>query len=67
MLGSKLRNTATALGILLGTVMTGEQYAVIRLARRELVDAADEADDLEISLQVWTQNRPQAGKETPDA
>jgi len=66
MLGSKIRNARNALGILLGTVMTAEQSAVIRLAQLELTDAADAADDLEMSLQYWFQ-RPTDGEEKTHA
>lgn len=66
MLGSKIRNARNALGILLGTGMTQEQLAVIRLTILELTDAADAADDLEMSLQYWFQ-RPTDGEEKTHA
>jgi hypothetical protein len=46
MLGSKLRNVRNGLGVLAGLV-TEEQWGLIMMAREELTDAADLADELE--------------------
>jgi hypothetical protein len=59
MLGSKIRNVRNGLGVLAGLV-TEEQWGLIQMAREELTDAADTADELETALEC----RPDAaGKE----
>ena len=59
MLGSKIRNVRNGLGVLAGLV-TEEQWGLIQMAREELTDAADVADELEEAAN----NRPEAaGKE----
>ena len=59
MLGSKIRNVRNGLGVLAGHV-TEEQWGLIQMAREELTDAADTADELEETVN----RRPEAaGKE----
>ncbi len=59
MLGSKIRNVRNGLGVLAGLV-SEEQWGLIQMAREELTDAADTADDLEEAVN----SRPEAaGKE----
>lgn len=59
MLGSKIRNVRNGLGVLAGLV-NEEQWGLIQMAREELTDAADTADELEEAVN----RRPEAaGKE----
>ncbi|KAF5032189.1 hypothetical protein DSECCO2_619880 [anaerobic digester metagenome] len=59
MLGSKIRNVRNGLGVLAGLV-NEEQWGLIQMAREELTDAADTADELEEAAN----RRPEAaGKE----
>lgn len=59
MLGSKIRNVRNGLGVLAGLV-SEEQWGLIQMAREELTDAADTADELEEAVN----RRPEAaGKE----
>jgi hypothetical protein len=59
MLASKIRNVRNGLGVLAGLV-TEEQWGLIMMARDELTDAADTAEELENAMA----SRPDAtGKE----
>jgi|GEM_PF-1367341 len=49
MLGSKIRNVRNGLGVLAGLV-TEEQWGLIQMAREELADAADVAEELETAV-----------------
>ncbi|UJX43063.1 hypothetical protein K9F62_10455 [Desulfovibrio sp. JY] len=49
MLGSKIRNVRNGLGVLAGLV-TEEQWGLIQMAREELTDAADTAEELETAM-----------------
>lgn len=53
MLGSKIRNVRNGLGVLAGLV-TEEQWGLIQMAREELTDAADSADELETAVAELT-------------
>ena len=49
MLGSKIRNVRNGLGVLAGLV-SEEHWGLIQMAREELADAADTADELETAV-----------------